>query len=149
MTRSQSALLAAGLLGAAGVVTGALGAHALAPALTARDSRGVWETAVQFHLLHAVALLGVAAWIRSGERSRGANPSEAGLPGGSLATDRRLRWAVRGWVAGIILFSGSLYALAFGLAPHWMGPLTPLGGICLIGGWLMAGAAALAAKHEG
>jgi uncharacterized membrane protein YgdD (TMEM256/DUF423 family) len=140
--------LAAGLLGAAGVVTGALGAHALAPALTARDTRGVWETAVQFHLLHAVALLGLAAWLRAGERIHSTTPTEARFRGGFPAGARRLDWAVRSWVIGIILFSGSLYALAFGWAPRVMGPLTPLGGLFLIAGWVLAAAAALASPHE-
>jgi uncharacterized membrane protein YgdD (TMEM256/DUF423 family) len=147
MTRSQSALLAAGLLGAAGVVTGALGAHALAPTLTARDTRSVWETAVQFHLIHAVALLGLAAWMRAGEVAGAQERKEARFRLGPLAYNRPLEWAVRSWTVGIILFSGSLYALAFGVKPHWVGPLTPLGGLFLLSGWIFAAAAALA-KHE-
>jgi uncharacterized membrane protein YgdD (TMEM256/DUF423 family) len=133
MTRSQSALLAAGFLGASGVATGALGAHALAATLTARDTRTVWETAVHFHLFHAVALVGLAGWLRSGE-------------GG--AAGKRAGWAVRCWTVGTILFSGSLYALAFGVAPRWVGPVTPLGGLFLLAGWIFAAAAAVA-PHEG
>jgi uncharacterized membrane protein YgdD (TMEM256/DUF423 family) len=76
---------------------------------------------VEFHLLHAAALLGLAAWMKAG--------------GGA-------GWACRLLLAGTILFSGSLYCLALG-GPHWLGPVTPLGGACLIAGWI---AAALAAR---
>jgi uncharacterized membrane protein YgdD (TMEM256/DUF423 family) len=133
MTPSRSALLAAGILGATGVASGAFGAHALRAALTARDTREVWETGVRFHLFHALALLGIAGWLRGGETGIAA---------------RRAAWAVRGWAVGTVLFSGSLYALAFGAAPQWAGPVTPLGGACLLAGWVFAAAAALA-PHEG
>jgi uncharacterized membrane protein YgdD (TMEM256/DUF423 family) len=48
------------------------------------------------------------------------------------------RWlgrAIALWIAGIVLFSGSLYLLALG-APRWVGPITPLGGLCFLAGWL-------------
>jgi uncharacterized membrane protein YgdD (TMEM256/DUF423 family) len=51
------------------------------------------------------------------------------------------------WVAGTVLFSGSLYALALG-GPHWIGPITPLGGLGLIAGWVCAAGAALAPRSE-
>ncbi len=108
-------LVAAGLLGALGVVAGAFGAHALRgqldPALMS-----AFETGVQYHLLHSIALLGVA-WLAS--RSPGAASATAG-------------WA---FVAGIVLFSGSLYLLALG-GPRWLGPITPLGGAAFIIGWV-------------
>ncbi|HTU01958.1 MAG TPA: DUF423 domain-containing protein, partial [Candidatus Sulfotelmatobacter sp.] len=53
-------------------------------------------------------------------------------------------WAVRLWIAGTALFSGSLYALALG-GPRWLGPVTPVGGAALIAGWVLAAAAAVAA----
>jgi uncharacterized membrane protein YgdD (TMEM256/DUF423 family) len=121
------ALAWAGALGASGVVLGALGAHALKPQLAAAGTRDVWETAVVFQLVHASALLGFAGW------QRGA-PS----PGGRCAP-----WAVRLLVLGTVLFSGSLYGLAFA-GPRWLGPLTPLGGAALIAGWVLAACAALA-----
>jgi uncharacterized membrane protein YgdD (TMEM256/DUF423 family) len=129
MTPSRSALLAAGILGATGVATGALGAHALDPTLAARGMKEVWETGVRFHLYHALALLGLAGWLRS---------SATGASAG------RACWAVRCWTVGTVLFSGSLYALAFGASPHWAGPVTPLGGVGLLAGWIFALAAALA-----
>lgn len=123
----RTALAWAGLLGASGVALGAFGAHALKGALAAAATREVWETAVRYQLLHAAALLGLAAWLRSSS--------------GSAA--RRALWAARLWAAGTLLFSGSLYALALG-GPRWLGPVTPLGGAALIAGWLAALSAALA-----
>jgi uncharacterized membrane protein YgdD (TMEM256/DUF423 family) len=119
-------LIWAGLLGATGVLLGAFGAHAMHGLLTAAGMGQVWETAVHYQLAHAVALLGLAGWMRAGP---------PGLPVGRAA------WAARGWIAGSLLFSGSLYLLALG-APRWMGAVTPLGGACLIAGWIAAAAAA-------
>ena len=118
--------LAAALFGASGVAAGAFGAHALRPFLIERGMLDAWETGVHYHLLHAVALLGVAGWLR-GERGTS-----------SLS---RAPWAVWCWCAGIVLFSGSLYLLAVG-GPAWLGPVTPVGGVALIAGWLWIGAAA-------
>ena len=111
----------AGALGASGVILGSFGAHALAARLAAAGMKGVWDTAVEFQLLHAAALLGLAAWLKAG--------------GGG-------RWAGRLLCLGTVLFSGSLYCMALG-GPRWVGPVTPLGGALLILGWI---AAALAAR---
>jgi uncharacterized membrane protein YgdD (TMEM256/DUF423 family) len=121
------ALAWAGTLGATGVVLGALGAHALKGALVAAGTRDTWETAVTFQLVHSSALLGFAGWLRS-----------------SPAPGRCADWAVRLMILGTLLFSGSLYGLAFG-GPRWLGPATPLGGLCLIIAWALAALAALAA----
>jgi uncharacterized membrane protein YgdD (TMEM256/DUF423 family) len=75
----------------------------------------IWQTAVLYHLLHAVALLAIAG-------------VAGNLP---LA-----RWIGLCWVVGVILFSGSLYWLALG-GPKILGPVTPLGGLALIGGWAL------------
>ena len=123
----RTTLLAAGLLGATGVAAGAFGAHALRDFLLERGMSSAWETAARYQLLHTVALLGVAAWLRTG-----AGPGTV-----------RIQWAARCWVAGTVLFSGSLYGVAAG-GPHFLVFLTPLGGATLIIGWLMAAAAALA-----
>jgi uncharacterized membrane protein YgdD (TMEM256/DUF423 family) len=122
------ALGGAGVLGATGVVLGALGAHALKGDLEAAGTRDVWETAVSFQLVHAAALLGFAGWLRAAP----------------AAPPRCAAWAVRLWIAGTVLFSGSLYGLAFG-GPRWLGPATPLGGLSLIAAWALAACAALAA----
>lgn len=114
-------LLAAGIFGLTGVTLGALGAHALKATLIERGMMNAWETAARYHLFHAVALLGLAAWMRAepGERST-----------------RALRWATHCWSWGIVLFSASLYWLAVG-GPRWLGPVTPLGGVALMVGWLL------------
>jgi uncharacterized membrane protein YgdD (TMEM256/DUF423 family) len=124
---NRAAVAWAGVLGASGVALGAFGAHLLKASLEAAGTREVWETAVRFQLLHAVALLGFAGWTQSPDRPAGASTA----------------WTVRLWVAGTLLFSGSLYGLALG-GPHWLGPVTPLGGLSLIAGWVAATVAALA-----
>jgi uncharacterized membrane protein YgdD (TMEM256/DUF423 family) len=123
-------LLAAGLLGLTGVALGALGAHALKVTLLERGMSQAWETAARYHIVHAVAVLGVAAWVRA-------------APAGSGA--RLLFWSARCWSLGTGLFSGSLYWLALG-GPRWLGPITPLGGVALMAGWLLAAIAAFARK---
>jgi uncharacterized membrane protein YgdD (TMEM256/DUF423 family) len=125
-------LLAAGVLGATGVIFGAAGTHALSGVLGAHGTRGVWETGVDYHLFHAVALLGLAGWMRP-------------IPTGAAA--RRAILAIRCWLGGTILFSGSLYLLAVG-APHWIGWITPVGGLGLIAGWIYAAGAAVAPRSE-
>ncbi len=106
-------VVAAGL-GAVGVVLGAFGAHALKGRLEPSQLE-VWDTAVEYHLLHAVVLLALA------------------LHGS--ATGREVTLPAAAFAAGVALFSGSLYCLALG-GPRWLGPITPLGGLCLILGWV-------------
>lgn len=119
-------LLAAGLLGLTGVGLGAMGAHALKAALTERGMLVAWETAARYHLFHAIALLALAAW-----------SATAAGPGTRLAT-----WIAHLWWIGAVLFSGSLYWLAIG-GPRWLGPVTPLGGVLFMLGWLLVAIAAL------
>jgi uncharacterized membrane protein YgdD (TMEM256/DUF423 family) len=126
----RSSLLGAGILGFSGVALGAFGAHALAPALSGRGMVLVWETASRYHLLHSAAVFAGAVWLHVG----------------AAAVARQILWAIRCWTAGIVLFSGSLYWLALG-GPKWLGPVTPLGGISLMLGWLFLVFAA-ASKRE-
>lgn len=113
---SRLTLGAAGALGFTGVALGAFGAHALAEAIGA-DSLPTWKTAVQYQLLHAVALLGLAVL-------------EA------QSTSKLLSWCSRLFVTGVVLFSGSLYLLALD-GPRWLGPVTPIGGVAFLTGWLL------------
>lgn len=116
-TRHLSALslIAAAVLGATGVLAGALGAHALYDRLEAASRVAVWETAVLYQLVHAVALLGLAAF-----------PVRGRWPLAVAAC----------WTGGTLLFAGSLYWLALG-GPGWLGPVTPLGGLALLAGWCL------------
>lgn len=112
------ALIAAAVLGASGVGLGAFGAHGLRAELLAAGTTNAWETAVRYHLLHAVALFALAVALS--------------LPAGKSRAVRLAGW---GWLTGVVVFSGSLYWLALG-GPRWLGPITPLGGLALLGGWL-------------
>lgn len=123
---SRNVLLAAGLLGALGVGLGAFGAHGLRVVLAERGTSNAWETAVRYQLWHAIGLLGLAIWLRQGADAAAAT----------------LGWAARCWTGGVVIFSGSLYALALG-GPRWLGPITPLGGVALMIGWLLLAGIAL------
>lgn len=112
-------LYLAATAGAIGVTAGAFGAHALKIPLTESGTLSTWNTAVLYNLIHAPALLG------AGLCSFTERPAVAA-------------WLARAntcWGIGIALFSGSLYWLSLG-GPRWLGPITPLGGIFLIAGWL-------------
>ena len=111
------ALLALGaVLAALAVALGAFGAHALKARL-APDALALWQTAAQYHFWHA---LGVIA---------------AGLALLHFADSGWLRAAGVLLALGVLLFSGSLYALALS-GVHWLGALTPFGGLAFILGWL-------------
>jgi uncharacterized membrane protein YgdD (TMEM256/DUF423 family) len=117
--------IAAGALSAAlAVALGAFGAHALAGRLDARGLE-IWHTAVQYQGLHALALVGFGLY-----RARFAGSDLAG-------------W---GFLAGSVLFSGSLYGLALG-GPRFLGPITPLGGTAFLFGWLMLALQALRVRR--
>lgn len=120
---SSTAFLAvAAALGALGVMLGAFGAHGLKAHL-GQAGLETWQTAVTYHLIHALALLAVGVWLRFAA----AAPPAAGSAALVIAG-----WA---FVIGVVLFSGSLYALALG-GPRLLGPVTPLGGLAFIVGWL-------------
>lgn len=111
-----------------GVVLGAFGAHALKARLGA-EQLTVWNTGVQYHLWHALAVVLV------------------GLSAAVLADGPWLRASGMLLLAGIALFSGSLYALALG-APKWLGAVTPLGGLAFVLGWLSLAIAAVRVYSE-
>ncbi len=94
-----------------GVGLGAFGAHALKATLQTNDTAEVWKTAVLYHFVHALALLVLAT-----------------LPIANRAAPSL-------FIAGIVIFSGSLYLLAM-TNIKWLGAITPLGGLCFLAGWL-------------
>jgi len=112
---STRVTLLVGIAGASAVLLGAFGAHALRGVLDARGAE-LWHTGVNYQAWHALALA-VATGLGCG-RSR--------------------RVAMAAFAVGIVLFSGSLYALALG-APRWVGVITPFGGLAFVAGWLALG----------
>lgn len=95
------------LLGASGVIAGAIESHVF------ESGSSAMEIGVRYQLIHAVAIFVVA-----------------------IAPERVNRWSGYIFSVGILLFSGSLYGIAWG-GPAWLGPLTPLGGAILVTGWLL------------
>lgn len=110
MTNS-SALRIAALLGALAVALGAFGAHGLKDLLARNGTAAIWEKAVFYHFIHAIML-----FILAGRPSFQPGP-----------------WF--SFLAGIVLFSGSLYLLA-ATNLRWLGAITPFGGLSFILGWV-------------
>lgn len=102
------------LFAALSIVLGAFGAHGLSGLDPVR--LGWWATASQYHFVGSVGLLAT----------------------GLLDGGRALRGPATAFVAGILLFSGSLYAMTLG-APRWLGAITPVGGLALITGFVWLG----------
>ena len=116
-------LAIAALLGLLAVAAGAFGAHALEARLTP-DRLAIFETAARYQMYHALALLAVA------------------LAGALLRESATLNAAGWSFLAGTIVFCGSLYLLALG-GPRWLGAITPIGGLAFLAGWALLGLAAL------
>ena len=105
------AVRVAAILGFLAVALGAFGAHALKDVLARNpEAKAIWQTAVFYHFIHAVMLYVLA--------------SRPVLRHGPY-------WA---FLAGIVIFSGSLYALALS-GITWLGAITPIGGVCFLVGW--------------
>ncbi len=112
----------ASVFGGLAVALGAFGAHALRARLTA-SLLETFETGVRYHFYHAIALVLVVVALDRWPKSN--------LP------------TLAGWlfVIGIVIFSGSLYALAF-TGIRWLGAITPIGGVAFIAGWVCLALAA-------
>ena len=110
MNKQLFASRIAAAMGLLAVALGAFGAHGLKDLLTQNGTTAIWEKAVFYHFIHAVMLFVLA--------------------------DRKPFPAVAWWsfLAGIFLFSGSLYLLAVTNA-HWLGAITPIGGVSFLLGW--------------
>jgi uncharacterized membrane protein YgdD (TMEM256/DUF423 family) len=118
---NRQIIITASLLGMLAVITGAFGAHGLKPLLNDMQLE-VWHTAVQYQFYHVFALLFLSTFAR--------------------ANSRMAKAAYYLFTFGIVLFSGSLYLLACRDLIGWgwlslMGPVTPIGGLLFILGWLM------------
>jgi uncharacterized membrane protein YgdD (TMEM256/DUF423 family) len=123
---ARRALASGAALMAVGTAVGALGAHALRGVLSP-ERFAVLQTAVLYQFINALGLLALGLLL-----ARNAN--------------RVLRVAADMVLGGVLLFSGSLYALLCG-APRLLGLLTPLGGMLLISGWCLAAVALLRARQ--
>lgn len=104
-----------GALAAVAVGAGAFGAHGLSDRLDPRMLE-VWETAAQYNMYHALGLF-VAAWLA--QQNTGQPATVAAIA----------------FLAGIILFSGSLYTMAL-TGQKWLGAITPIGGVAFLVGWI-------------
>jgi uncharacterized membrane protein YgdD (TMEM256/DUF423 family) len=113
---ARFSLIAGALFMGSGVVLGAWGAHGLETFL-GHSNTSSWETGVLYQLVHGLALLVVGVLLQQ-------------------QFSARLSWVSGLLITGVLLFSGSLYALTLG-GPRWLGPITPLGGVCLISGWCL------------
>ncbi len=109
---STTAFRIAAIFGLAAVGLGAFGAHGLKPVLETNGTLATWQTGALYHLVHSAVLLFVA----------GREPLNT--------------WAWRLFTLGMLIFSGTLYLLAV-TNVKWLGAITPIGGLCLIGGWLV------------
>ena len=125
-------IAAAAIFGGLAVALGAFGAHGLEGLTKDEKILHGFQTGVQYQMYHALALLAVAILYEK-------------------LTARWLKWAATCFIAGIILFSGSLYLLTFlklqeSNAVKFVGPVTPLGGVFFIAGWLFLLLAAIRRK---
>jgi len=109
---STTAFRISAAFGFLAVALGAFGAHGLKAVLVQNDTAAIWQTAVLYHLAHSLMLVLVAS----------REPLHV--------------WAWRLFVAGIIIFSGTLYTLAL-TNVKILGAITPIGGVCLLAGWLV------------
>lgn len=115
----KTILIIASLLGITGVILGALGAHALEASLTP-DQLESYKTAVRYQMWHALALLFLF-----------------------VASEhlKLVKITALLWTLGVLLFSGSIYLLSmqdsWGKDFSWLGPVTPLGGLLMITGWVV------------
>ena len=125
---NKTYLIIASILGAVSVILGAFGAHGLKSRM-APDTFEIFETAVKYQFYHVFALLAVGILSQF-------------IPGNIL------NWSGKTFIAGIILFSGSLYLLSYfkmigNQQMNWLGAVTPFGGLCFIAGWILLAVAVI------
>lgn len=118
------------ILGFLAVAAGAFGAHALKERMNLEPRLlETFETGVRYQMIHALAIVAVGL---------------LAIQGGASSALQVAGWA---FLVGVVLFSGSLYGLATGVGPRAvLGPITPVGGLCYLVGWV---ALALAATGRG
>jgi len=122
-TGARVFLIAGGVAALLAVALGAFGAHALKTRI-APDMLAVWHTGIEYHIFHALGLLAV------------------GIVALHAPDSAPLRWSGALMLAGIVIFSGSLYLLAL-TGERWLGAVTPVGGLAFLAAWALFVAAAL------
>ncbi|QAY68270.1 DUF423 domain-containing protein [Paenibacillus protaetiae] len=123
----SSKYFAIGAIGAAlGVAIGAFGAHGLDGKIT-QHYIDIYETGVRYHMYHCIGIMLIA------------------LLAGRIGESKLLRAGANLLIAGVVIFSGSLYALALS-SVDVLGAITPIGGVAFIAGWICVAAAAWRAK---
>ncbi|MDO6437547.1 DUF423 domain-containing protein [Cyclobacterium sp. 1_MG-2023] len=115
---SSNLIQTAAVFGALAVIFGAFGAHALEEMLVSTGRLDTYETAVSYHFYHSLALLMV------------------GILSLQFPDKKRINYSALFFIAGILIFSGSLYILCLSQVT-WLGAITPLGGLSFIIGWVM------------
>jgi len=125
---NKAFLITAAILRAISVILGAFGAHGLKSRMNA-DTFEIFETAVKYQFYHVFTLLAVAIIMQ-------------------FIPENLLLWSGMFFIAGIILFSGSLYLLSYfkmmnNQQMNWLGAVTPFGGLCFIAGWILMAVAIL------
>ncbi len=114
--QARSFIATAAILMFIGVAAGAFGAHGLKQMLSA-DMLAIWQTAVTYQMVHGLGMLALGIMLQQQENT----------------LLRKAAWAM---LAGIIIFSGSLYALAL-TGVRILGAITPIGGVAFLAGWAM------------
>ncbi|BBB63462.1 membrane protein [Undibacterium sp. KW1] len=120
--QARSFIATAAILMFIGVAAGAFGAHGLKQMLSA-DMLAIWQTAVTYQMVHGLGMLALGIMLQQQDN----------------ALLRKAAWAM---LAGIIIFSGSLYALAL-TGIRILGAITPIGGVAFLAGWTMLAWAAI------
>ncbi|MFN4234458.1 MAG: DUF423 domain-containing protein [Bacteroidia bacterium] len=131
MKRVNTIILFAAIAGFTAVAVGAMGAHALKPFLSDTQMQS-FETGVKYHFYHAIVLLITGILYAQNN-------------------DLKLKWASYLTIAGILCFSGSIYLLNTAhiiskSGMKFLGPVTPIGGLLLMGAWILIGLSAFTKK---
>ncbi|HEX4876348.1 MAG TPA: DUF423 domain-containing protein [Chitinophagaceae bacterium] len=126
--------ITAAVLGALGVALGAFGAHGLQQLTTDEKILHSYQTGVQYQVYHSIALLIAAAVAEK-------------------LNEKYFKWAALCFTVGVIFFSGSLYIITYlkiqeSDAARYLGPVTPLGGLLFIAGWLLLAVSALKKQNS-
>ena len=123
-------LLVSAISGLLSVALGAFGAHGLKKVVSP-EMLAAYQTGVQYQFIHTLVLLALAILMLASKP----------------AVVNKLKWSANLMITGIVLFSGSLYTMTFmsaaGGFPTWLGPITPIGGLAFIMGWIFLMVAAL------